>query len=119
MLTVDAESAGIQTGKGAIFHTTSDTETIAYIVTKERLSAPSIEDALSRAMDRLEGAYSLVLMSPQKLICARDPHGFRPLCYCQKQRCPLRGRMCFRWITPKAVPLSGRSKNNMALQTAA
>ena len=66
---------------GAIFHTTSDTETIAYIVTKERLSAPSIEEALSRAMNRLEGAYSLVLMSPQKLICARDPHGFRPLCY--------------------------------------
>ncbi len=66
---------------GAIFHSTSDTEIIAYIVTKERLSAPSIEDALSAAMDRLEGAYSLVLMSPQKLICARDPHGFRPLCY--------------------------------------
>ncbi len=66
---------------GAIFHTTSDTETIAYIITKERLTAPSIEDALSAAMNRLEGAYSLVLMSPQKLICARDPHGFRPLCY--------------------------------------
>ena len=66
---------------GAIFHTTSDTETIAYIVTRERLTSPSIEDALSAAMDRLEGAYSLVLMSPQKLICARDPHGFRPLCY--------------------------------------
>ena len=66
---------------GAIFHSSSDTETIAYIVTRERLSAPSIEEALSRAMDTLEGAYSLVLMSPQKLICARDPHGFRPLCY--------------------------------------
>ena len=66
---------------GAIFHSTSDTEIIAYIVTKERLRTPSIEDALSAAMDRLEGAYSLVLMSPQKLICARDPHGFRPLCY--------------------------------------
>ena len=66
---------------GAIFHSTSDTEIIAYIVTKERLAAPSIEDALSAAMDKLEGAYSLVLMSPQKLICARDPHGFRPLCY--------------------------------------
>jgi amidophosphoribosyltransferase len=68
---------------GAIFHTSSDTETIAYIVTKERLAAPSIEEALSRAMNTLEGAYSLVLMSPQKLICARDPHGFRPLCYGQ------------------------------------
>ena len=66
---------------GAIFHTTSDTETVAYIVTKERLSAPSIEEALSRAMNTLEGAYSLILMSPQKLICARDPYDFRPLCY--------------------------------------
>ncbi len=66
---------------GAIFHTTSDTETIAYIVTRERLTAPSIEEAVSRAMDILEGAYSLVLMSPRKLICVRDPHGFRPLCY--------------------------------------
>lgn len=66
---------------GAIFHTTSDTETIAYIVTRERLRTPSIEDALSAAMNSLEGAYSLVLMSSQKLICARDPYGFRPLCY--------------------------------------
>ena len=66
---------------GAIFHTTSDTETIAYIVTKERLKAPSIEEAVSRAMNVIEGAYSLVLMSAQKLICARDPYGFRPLCY--------------------------------------
>lgn len=67
--------------KGAIFHTSSDTETIAYLVTRERLNAPSIEVALERAMDVIEGAYSIVLMSPQKLICARDPHGFRPLCY--------------------------------------
>ena len=50
---------------GAIFHTTSDTETIAYIITRERLKAPSIEEALSRAMHTLDGAYSLVLMSPQ------------------------------------------------------
>ncbi len=66
---------------GAIFHTTSDTETIAYIITKERIKCGSIEDALTNAMDILQGAYSLVLMSPQKLICARDPHGFRPLCF--------------------------------------
>ena len=65
---------------GAIFHTTSDTETIAYIVTRERLRCGSIEDAVVRAMDILEGAYSLILMSSQKLILARDPHGFRPLC---------------------------------------
>lgn len=66
---------------GAIFHTTSDTETIAYIVTRERLKTPSIEDALCAAMNSLDGAYSLILMSAQKLICARDPYGFRPLCY--------------------------------------
>ncbi len=66
---------------GAIFHTTSDTETIAYIVTRERLRTPSIEKAVSAAMHTLEGAYSLILMSAQKLICARDPYGFRPLCY--------------------------------------
>ncbi len=66
---------------GAIFHTTSDTETIAYIITKERLKVSSIEEAVSGAMNILDGAYSMVLMSPQKLICARDPYGFRPLCY--------------------------------------
>ena len=65
---------------GAIFHTTSDTEVIAYIITQERLRCDSIEQAVLRAMERIEGAYSLVIMSPQKLIAARDPHGFRPLC---------------------------------------
>ena len=65
---------------GSIFHSTTDTEVIAYIIVQERLRARSIEDAVARAMDRLEGAYSLVLSSPSKLIAARDPHGFRPLC---------------------------------------
>lgn len=66
---------------GAIFHTSSDTEIIAYLVTKERLKTASIEDAVSNAMNLLEGAYSLIIMSAQKLICVRDPNGFRPLCY--------------------------------------
>ena len=52
---------------------------------RERLKSRSIEEALSSAMNSLEGAYSLVLMSSQKLICARDPHGFRPLCYGKTQ----------------------------------
>ena len=68
---------------GAIFHTTSDTETIAYVVTRERLVTPSIEEAVSKAMYSLEGAYSLILMSATKMIAARDPYGFRPLCYGQ------------------------------------
>ena len=66
---------------GAIFHTTSDTETIAYMITRERLTAPSIEEAVSRTMNSLEGAYSLILMSSAKMIAVRDPYGFRPLCY--------------------------------------
>ena len=67
--------------QGSIFHTTSDTEVISYIITKERLSAPSIEQAVNSAMNRIKGAYSLVVMSPSKLIAVRDENGFRPLCY--------------------------------------
>lgn len=66
---------------GAIFHTTSDTETIAYEITKMRLKKPSIEDAVLGTMDIIDGAYSLVVMSPTKLIAVRDPYGYRPLCY--------------------------------------
>lgn len=67
--------------QGSIFHTTSDTEVISYMITRERLNAPSIEEAVNQAMDKLSGAYSLVIMSPSKLIAARDENGFRPLCY--------------------------------------
>ena len=67
--------------QGSIFHMTSDTEVISYIIIKERISAPSIEEAVNRAMYRLKGAYSLVIMSPSKLIAVRDENGFRPLCY--------------------------------------
>jgi len=65
---------------GAIFHTTTDSEVIAYTITHERLKVGSIEEAVLAAMKRLSGAYSLVLASPAKLIAARDPNGFRPLC---------------------------------------
>lgn len=67
-------------GQGDIFYGTSDTEVIAHTITRERLTAPSIEAAVEAAMDRLAGAYSLVITSPRKLIAARDPMGFRPLC---------------------------------------
>ena len=70
---------------GAIFHSTSDTEIIAYIVTRERLKTSSIEKAVLESMKYLEGAYSIVLMSATKLIAARDPHGYRPLCYGQRE----------------------------------
>ena len=66
--------------RGSIFQTTTDSEVIAYLIVQERLRHPSIEAAVSAAMERLEGAYSLVISSPSKLLAVRDPHGFRPLC---------------------------------------
>ena len=65
--------------KGAIFHTTNDTEVISYAITEQRLVCPSIEKAVENALGRLRGAFSIVVMSPKKLIAARDPFGFRPL----------------------------------------
>ncbi|MDO4876114.1 MAG: amidophosphoribosyltransferase, partial [Oscillospiraceae bacterium] len=64
---------------GAIFQTTIDSELIAYLVARERIGSGSVEEAVGKAMKKLRGAYSLVIMSPRKLIGARDPYGFRPL----------------------------------------
>lgn len=67
--------------QGSIFHTSNDVEVISYVITKERLTAPSIEEAVNRAMDRLKGGFSMLVMSPQKLIAARDENGLHPICY--------------------------------------
>lgn len=64
---------------GAIFQTTIDSEVIAYHIARERLNSASVEEAVARAMKKISGAYSLVIMSPRKLIGARDPMGFHPL----------------------------------------
>ena len=66
---------------GNIFHTMSDAEVVSCVITRERLTAPTIEDAVSRAMDRLDGGLCFLLMSPQKLIAVRDKRGLHPLCY--------------------------------------
>lgn len=65
---------------GAIFQTTIDSEVIAYLIARERLNTPTVEEAVKEAMQKIKGAYSLVVASPRKLIGARDPFGFRPLC---------------------------------------
>lgn len=65
---------------GAIFQTTIDSEVIAYHIARERLNSKTVEEAVSRACKKIKGAYSLVVMSPRKLIGARDPFGFKPLC---------------------------------------
>lgn len=65
---------------GAIFQSNSDIEVIAYIIAQERLETASIEEAVLNAMDKIKGAYSMVMMAPSLLIGVRDPRGFRPLC---------------------------------------
>ena len=65
---------------GAIFQTTIDSEVIAYLIARERLKVGTVEEAVKNAMLKIKGAYSLVVMSPRKLIGARDPFGFKPLC---------------------------------------
>lgn len=65
---------------GAIFQTTIDSEVIAYHIARERLNTATVEEAVNRACQKIQGAYSLVVMSPRKLIGARDPYGFKPLC---------------------------------------
>ena len=65
---------------GAIFQTTIDSEVIAYHIARERLNTKKAEDAVKRAMEKIEGGYALVISSPRKLIGARDPYGLKPLC---------------------------------------
>lgn len=65
---------------GAIFQTTIDSEVIAYHIARERVKTKSVEEAVGNAMRKMKGAYSLIVMSPRKLIGARDPYGFKPLC---------------------------------------
>ena len=60
---------------GAIFQTTIDSEVIAYHIARERVKTSSAEEAVQNAMKKLVGSYSLIVMSPRKLIGARDPFG--------------------------------------------
>ena len=71
--------------QGMIFHTSSDAEIVSYVITKERIKSKSIEEAVSRAMKKFDGGLSLLIMSPQKIIAARDKHGFHPVCYGKRE----------------------------------
>ncbi|MCC8161182.1 MAG: amidophosphoribosyltransferase [Oscillospiraceae bacterium] len=71
---------------GAIFQTTTDTEMIAYTIAKEHLNSKTVEEAVEKTINHLVGAFSLIVMSPQKLIAVRDPWGFRPLCMGRKDK---------------------------------
>ena len=66
--------------EGGIFRGTGDSEIIAYMIVRERIKSNSIEEAIKKTMHLIKGAYSLLAMSPRKIIATRDPNGFRPLC---------------------------------------
>jgi amidophosphoribosyltransferase len=63
--------------QGSIFQTNSDTEVIVHLVALSR--EQTLPEAIANALRQVEGAFSLVLMSPDRIIAARDPRGFRPL----------------------------------------
>ena len=71
--------------QGMIFHTSSDAEIVSYVITKERITSASIEEAVCKAMNRFEGGLSLLIMSPQKIIATRDKYGFHPVCYGKRE----------------------------------
>ncbi|MBO5907575.1 MAG: amidophosphoribosyltransferase [Clostridia bacterium] len=71
--------------QGMIFHTTNAAEVVSYVITKERISSSSIEEAVVRSMERIDGGFCMLLMSPQKMIAVRDKHGFHPICYGQRE----------------------------------
>lgn len=63
-------------GRGAIFQSTTDSEVIVHLVARQE---GAVEDAVIASLRQLEGAYSLLFLTPEKLIAVRDPYGFRPL----------------------------------------
>lgn len=69
---------------GAIFHTTIDSEVIAYFIARERVNTNSVEEAIMKTTEKIKGAYGLVIASPRKLIGVRDPLGLKPLCIGKK-----------------------------------
>ena len=64
--------------QGSIFQTTMDSEVVLHLLA--RPSHLSFDEALEEAFRSMKGAYSMLLMTPDKMIAVRDPHGFRPLC---------------------------------------
>src|SRR5262249_1965831 len=64
-------------GRGSIFQTSSDTEVIVHLIAQSR--EQTLPDAIADALRRVEGAFSLVMIIPDRIFAIRDPRGFRPL----------------------------------------
>ena len=71
--------------EGMIFHTSSDAEIVSYVITRERITSKSIEEAVTKAAEKFDGGLSILVMSPQKIIAVRDKHGFHPMCYGKRE----------------------------------
>ena len=63
--------------EGSIFQTNSDTEVILHLYARSQAAAA--EDAIIESVSQIRGAFSIVMLTKEKLIAVRDPHGFRPL----------------------------------------
>ena len=63
--------------QGSIFQSTSDTEVVLHLYARSK--AHTVEDAIVESVSQVQGAFSLVLLTKDKLVAVRDPHGFRPL----------------------------------------
>ncbi|OQX09847.1 MAG: amidophosphoribosyltransferase [Desulfobulbaceae bacterium A2] len=66
--------------RGSIFQTTMDSEIVPHLLARAASEGLGLEEAIIHAFPAIRGSYSLLLMTPDKLIAVRDPHGFRPLC---------------------------------------
>ncbi len=64
--------------EGALFQTATDTEIIIHLIAREK--GNNLAEKVEKALQKIEGAYSLLLLSPNEIIAARDPHGIRPFC---------------------------------------
>ncbi|WP_105619888.1 amidophosphoribosyltransferase [Vallitalea okinawensis] len=71
--------------QGTLFQTTTDSEVIAALLARKRIKYDGLEQALQEVMGIIKGAYALLVMTPHKLIAARDPLGMRPLCIGKKE----------------------------------
>ncbi|MBN1542356.1 amidophosphoribosyltransferase [candidate division KSB1 bacterium] len=68
--------------EGSLFQTTTDTEIVPHLVARSR--KPTLTDKIIEALKQISGAYSLVMLSQDRIFAARDPHGVRPLCIGKK-----------------------------------
>jgi amidophosphoribosyltransferase len=72
-----AELRGKLEAQGSIFQTNSDTEVVVHLIAQSK--EQSLTEAIADALRRIEGAFSLVLLTPDRVYAVRDPRGFRPL----------------------------------------